>query len=129
MPEPQRPVAIEPDAVQDAKARALYCKILPIRRKKAELSQEQLGEKLGVSAKTIARWEKGEGSLWTGGPGGTIDWPMLRRVAEILRIPLDEIKPRNQYPSAPVDPALRRQWVEQRNRNIRELGTHEESQA
>ena len=34
-------------------------KFLAENRKKKKLTQEQLGEKIGVTAKTISRWENG----------------------------------------------------------------------
>jgi transcriptional regulator with XRE-family HTH domain len=118
-----------PDPRAIAKARVVIAAALRKKRELAGMSQAQLAEALGVSRDKVARWERGEGEMWTGGPSGTIDFELTRRVAGVLNARLGEhvkvaaILPRNQYPSAPVDPVLRRQWVNERNRWIREMGT------
>ena len=51
-------------------------------RKKANMTQEQLGEKLNISGKTVSKWERG------------ITLPdviMIKKICEVLKINLDDI--------------------------------------
>jgi transcriptional regulator with XRE-family HTH domain len=95
--------------------RWLLGQAIQVRREKAKLTQERAAELLGISARTLIRWEKGEGSLWTGGPDETVDYEMMRKLREVYRASWNEIMPRNQYPSAPLDPVARREFFIRRN--------------
>lgn len=64
----------------------LYEKILE-NRKKLNLSQEQLGEKVGVSRQTVSKWELGQ----------TIpDLDKAKLLAEVFGITLDELVKENE---------------------------------
>lgn len=106
----------------DGRIRLLLGKAIRVRREKAELTMPAAAELLGVSERTLREWEKGQGSLWVGGPGRTLDHAMMERlrvsygvvsIAVMMEGPL-----RNQYPSAPLDPAARREFFAVRNAKI-----------
>lgn len=51
-------------------------------RKKCNISQEELAEKIGVSRQTISRWEKGQ---------TTPDSLMLKQVAKVFGVTVEEL--------------------------------------
>lgn len=103
---------------RDSQVRLLLGKAIRVRREKAGLGPQEAAERLGVSRSTLARWERGEGSLWTGGDAGSTDLEMMGRLRECYACAFSELMPRNQYPSAPHDPAARRRFFWQRNHLI-----------
>lgn len=113
----------------DGRVRELIGQAIRIRREKAGMTLEQAAEKLGIDPKTLKRWEGGTGSLWTGGDAGTVDHAMMDRLKEAYGAQAHELYPRNQYPSAPVDPAHRRDWVRRRNAAIAGIPEDEYLQA
>jgi transcriptional regulator with XRE-family HTH domain len=114
---PDRPLVV-PQGPGYARARELLGRAVRVRREKCKLTQAQAAQELGVSRDTVIRWEKGEGSLWTGGPEGTVDYAMMAKLRTVYGAKWDEIMPRNQYPSAPLDPARRREYFIRRNAQI-----------
>lgn len=107
-----------PDGPQYDHARELLGKAVRIRREKAGLSQVDAAKLLGISRDTLIRREKGEGSLWTGGPGHTVDHEQMTKLKETYGTKMSEILPRNQYPSAPADPRARREYFIRANARI-----------
>lgn len=101
----------------DERARELIGQAIRIRRERAEMTQAQAAEALGVSRDTLIQWEKGRGSLWVGGDAGCTDLKVMARLKEVYKARWDEL-PRNQYPGASLDPALRRDYFWRRNARI-----------
>jgi transcriptional regulator with XRE-family HTH domain len=102
----------------DARARELIGKAIRVRREKAGMSQQEAAQALGISRDTLIRWERGEGSLWTGGDAGNVDHEMMDRLKRIYGARMDQLMPREQYPSSPIDPAHRREYFSKRNKRI-----------
>ena len=98
----------------DDRARLLIGEAIKVRREKAGLTQARAAELIGVGRDTLIRWEQGRGSLWAGGDAGATDQVLMAKLREVYQAKFDEL-PRNQYPSAPLDPAKRRVWVKRRN--------------
>lgn len=109
----------------DERARELIGKAIRVRREKAGLSRPDAAGLLGISDRTLQRWEEGHGTLWTGGDAGCTDLAMMRKLKEAYGSKMSELLPRNQYPSAPLDPALRREWVWRRNALIQRVDVDE----
>lgn len=107
-----------PQGPKYARAREVLGATIKIRREKSKLTVEQAAELLGISERTLRRWEKGEGSLWTGGPNGTADINQMQKLKDAYLCKWIEIMPRNQYPSAPLDPVKRREFFIRRNAMI-----------
>ena len=63
-------------------------------RKKRKLTQEALGESVGVSRQTIAKWESGE---------STPDLDMAARLASVLDVTLDDLTNTPMLPDAGID--------------------------
>lgn len=57
-------------------------KLIQQLRKEKKLTQHELGDKLGVSPKTISKWETG---------GGLPDIGFLKRISEIFNITIEEL--------------------------------------
>ena len=57
-------------------------KLIQKLRKEQKLTQQELGDKLGVSPKTISKWETG---------GGLPDISFLKRLSEIFNITIEEL--------------------------------------
>jgi transcriptional regulator with XRE-family HTH domain len=87
----------------------LYGKLLKDGREKAGLAQRDVAERIGVAQSTLGRWEKGEIQP---------DFEALRALAGLYRCKMSDLVPRNQYPSAPLNPAERQFWVWRRNARI-----------
>jgi AbrB family looped-hinge helix DNA binding protein len=60
----------------------MICENIQFLRKKRNLTQESLAEKIGVSRQTIAKWENGESMP---------DLEMAERLSQTLDVPLDEL--------------------------------------
>jgi transcriptional regulator with XRE-family HTH domain len=118
MPQTRRRRAGGEDHGGDEQARVLIGRAIKVRREKAQMTLPEAAEALGITRETLTRWEKGEGSLWTGGDAGCVDHTMMAKLKAVYNAEISELMPRNQYPSAPVDPALRRDWVWRRNAAI-----------
>ena len=63
-------------------------------RKKRKLTQEALGESVGVSRQTIAKWESGE---------STPDLEMAAQLASVLDVTLDDLTNTPMLPDAGMD--------------------------
>jgi transcriptional regulator with XRE-family HTH domain len=87
----------------------LYGRQLRERRDKASLTQKQAAEAAGVSQATISRWEAGSEQP---------DYKSFYALAAAYGCKMSELLPRNQYPSAPLDPVARLDWVRRRNAAI-----------
>jgi transcriptional regulator with XRE-family HTH domain len=98
---------------------------LRLRREKAQLSQEDAAKGLDINVRTLSRWEHGEGSLWTGGDAGCVDHALMERLKVFYSAAASELMPRNQYPCAPLDPALRREFMRRRNAAVAGIDTDE----
>ena len=109
----------------DARVRERMGSLIRAARERAGLTQAQAAERIGVSRETVGRWERGEGSLWTGGTAGAVDYGLFKTTAEALGCKMSELLPRNQYPSAPLDPEKRREWVRRRNAQIQGVDPEE----
>jgi transcriptional regulator with XRE-family HTH domain len=119
----------------DTHVRTLIGQAIRVRREKAGMTQAEAAGALGISERTLRDWEAGRGSLWTGGDAGCVDHAMMRKLREAyaeryaerqgeeLRVSM--LMPRNQYPSAPLDPVLRRDWVRRRNAMIQGVDVDE----
>jgi len=57
-------------------------KLIQKLRKEQKLTQQELGDKLGVSPKTISKWETG---------GGLPDISFLKKISEIFNITIEEL--------------------------------------
>ena len=57
-------------------------KLIQKLRKEQKLTQQELGDKLGVSPKTVSKWETG---------GGLPDISFLKRLSEIFNITIEEL--------------------------------------
>ncbi len=57
-------------------------KLIQKLRKEQKQTQQELGDKLGVSPKTISKWETG---------GGLPDISFLKRLSEIFNITIEEL--------------------------------------
>lgn len=79
---------------------------IKVGREEAGMTQAHAAEVLGVSRATLIRWEAGQGS------------PPLERIREVFPL---RLMPRNQYPSAPLDPELRREFLWRRNAAISQV--------
>ena len=105
-------------------------------RRNAGLSQAEAAETLGVSQRTVSRLELGdiepvEGSKRSEGgfrrdsasfrrdSGGVESEVSYGALATLYRCVVGDLRPRNQYPSAPADPVDRRAWLEARNERVR----------
>lgn len=86
-----------------------YGKKLREGRERAELSQREAAERLGVSQATLSRFESGETQP---------DFPTLHKMREAYGCKISELMPRNQYPGAPLDPLKRRIYFIRRNAYI-----------
>lgn len=95
----------------DERVREQLGHALKVGREEARMTQAQAAEALGVSRATLIRWEAGQGP-WT-------EPETMRRVLEVFG-PL-RLMPRNQYPSAPLDPELRREFLWRRNAAISQV--------
>lgn len=115
-----------PRKTADERARELIGQAIKLRREKAEMSQSEAAKALGVDERTLRRWEAGTGSLWTGGDAGHVDFAMMTKLKEVYGARMSELLPRNQYPSAPVDPEKRQEWVWRRNALIQGVGDVDE---
>lgn len=118
MPKGLGPNAQGPRKSPDERARELIGQAIRVRREKARMSQQEAAEAIGVSRNTLARWEQGEGSLWTGGDAGCVDHLVMVKLKQVYDCRICELLPKNHYPSAPVDPALRREFFWRRNAQI-----------
>lgn len=114
-------VDVRPGSDLDTHVRGVIGKAIRVRREKAQMTQAEAAEAIGISRDTLIRWERGEGSLWTGGDAGCVDHQAMGRLKEVYRCAMSEIMPRNQYPSAPLDPALRREFFWYRNATIQRV--------
>lgn len=94
----------------------LYGEKIAKRRVEARLSQKELAEAIGVSQATMSRFESGETQP---------DYPTLRKMAERCGCKMSTMVPRNQYPSAPLDPAARREFFWRRNAMIQGIDPDE----
>ena len=65
-------------------------------RKKAGMTQEDLGRALFVSGQAVSRWER----------GGTPDSDMLPKIADVLGISLDTLFGRSQTPQTQLETLL-----------------------
>lgn len=106
------------DKTADERARELIGQAIKLRREKAEMTQADAAKALGISARTLISWEQGHGSLWTGGDAGHVDFAMMTKLKEAYGAKMSELLPRNQYPSAPLDPEKRQEWAWRRNAAI-----------
>jgi transcriptional regulator with XRE-family HTH domain len=50
------------------------------RRQRASLTVSQAAALLGVCPAAVLEWERGKGSLWHGGPHGTVDFDLMARI-------------------------------------------------
>ena len=91
----------------------LYGEQLRRHREQAGIPQAKAAEIAEVSQGTISRWEAG-----TSQP----DFKGLRVLAKAYGAKPSELMPRNQYPSAPLDPEERLAFFNERNRRIQEMG-------
>ena len=66
-------------------------------RKKRELTQEQLGDAVGVSAQAVSKWEN----------GGTPDVTLLPILADKLGVTIDEIFGRSAHDSKPMSDTIK----------------------
>jgi transcriptional regulator with XRE-family HTH domain len=98
----------------------LYGEQLRAKREEMDLSQGQVAEIAGVSQKTVSRWEVGSSQP---------DFQSLYKLCEAFHCKPSQLVPRNQYPSAPLDPAARQLWVWRRNAQIQGARTEEEIEA
>jgi transcriptional regulator with XRE-family HTH domain len=87
----------------------LYGEQIRKRREGAALTQKEAAEALGVSQATMSRFEAGDAQP---------DYATFRTMSEVFGCKMSEIVPRNQYPSAPLDPAARRLHFIRRNAMI-----------
>lgn len=87
----------------------LYSEKLRTGRKKAGLTQKQAADAIGVDQAVISRWERGDKQP-------TVQY--LMALAKTYGCKVSDLMPRNQYPSAPLDPEERQEWVWQRNARI-----------
>jgi transcriptional regulator with XRE-family HTH domain len=110
----KRPLKV-PQGPGYAHARAVLGKAVRVRREKAGLTQAAAAELLGISERTLRDWERGEGSLWTGGAGRTVDYVQMQKLKDAYLCAWADLVPRNQYPSAPLDPVARREFFIRRN--------------
>ena len=85
---------------------------LRTRREQAKLSQTAAAEAAGISQKTLSRWEAGSSHP---------DYPELQALATVYKCKPSELLPRNQYPSAPVDPVARQEHIRRRNAAIQKV--------
>lgn len=99
----------------DMQARALIGAAIRKRREKAQMSQDEAAKALEIDVRTLRKWEAGTGSLWTGGDAGCTDQAQMSKLKDVYNAKISELMPRNQYPSAPLDPALRRDYFWRRN--------------
>lgn len=78
-------------------------KLIQSLRKEKKLSQQELGDKLGVSPKTISKWETGN---------GLPDISFLKKVSEIFEITIEELLEGN------LNNKIKEQKVSKKNRYI-----------
>jgi transcriptional regulator with XRE-family HTH domain len=79
-------------------------------RERLGWSQGELAERLGVSQSLVSKWESGRRDPGAG-------------VLRVLRGLVEGGGRLGSYPSAPLDPAARREWVAWRNAGVRRLGS------
>lgn len=115
MPERPEGTSAQTGKSTDDHVRELIGQAIRVRREKAQMSQAEAAEAIGISERTLRDWERGQGSLWTGGDAGTVDLAAMTKLKEIYSCRFAEIMPRNQYPLAPLDPAARREFFWRRN--------------
>jgi transcriptional regulator with XRE-family HTH domain len=112
-----KPIDVERPRITARSITRLYGEKLQAGRKRAGLSQQQAADGVGVDQATISRWERGEKQP-------AIEY--LMALAKLYGAKVSEIMPRNQYPSAPLDPAERQLWVWRRNARIQKVPDVEE---
>lgn len=80
------------------------------------MTQKEAAEAAGVSQGTVSKWEAGAEQP---------DYPSFYKLAEAYGCKMSELLPRNQYPSAPLDPVKRLEWVRRRNAQIQGVDPEE----
>jgi transcriptional regulator with XRE-family HTH domain len=98
----------------------LYAETLRERREKAGLTQKRAAEAADVSQAKISRWEAGAAQP---------TYAELRQLATAYECKLSELAPRNQYPSAPLDPEERKTFMRRRNAAISKVDVEEYMEA
>ena len=93
---------------------------IALARKQAGLSQEQLGEKLGVSRQAVSKWENGK---------NLPDMMMLSRIADILQVSCDELHNPEKTLEKLDNPEFQKRNVEEGDKeNTDNTGENEESE-
>ena len=87
----------------------LYGERLRKAREAAKINQRDAAERIGISQATLSRFESGETQP---------DFRTFHRMGEVYSCHAKDLTPRNQYPSAPLDPVARREFFIRRNARI-----------
>lgn len=87
--------------MEDEQVRRIVAERLAAYRKRANLTQAQLAEKLNYSDKSVSKWERGD---------GLPDLLVLCRLAEIYEIPVDEFLHEGKL-KRPASERRKRHWL------------------
>lgn len=98
-----------------AAARAALGRSLKEKRTKAKKTQQEIAQAVGVDRTLYSRWENGE---------RVPNYKQWQALSEFFGVRLSELAPRNQYPSAPMDPDERAVFFQERNKRIQNAGKH-----